>query len=374
MRKLLNIWRLGTKELWGLFRDPAMLILIVFAFSASVYMSGRAVPNTLQNATIAIVDEDESQLSARVASAFYPPQFTPPLLLGYHEIDGALDSGLVSFALVIPAGFQRDVLAHRPLSLQLNVDATRLNQALSGSGYVQQMVLQEIREFAARQGVSTELPVELELRARFNQSLNTMWFGSLMQLFYNLTMLSIILTGAALIKEREQGTIEHLLVMPITPTEIMLAKVWSMGLVVLVATAVSLFLVIEGWLQVPIDGSIALFITGLALSLFATTGLGIFFATIARSMPQFGLLMILFMIPLQMLSGGMTPRESMPKLVQHVMLLAPTTHFVELGQAILYRGAGIETVWKPFLALATIGGVLFGLSFVRFRRMLSSLA
>ncbi|MPN12939.1 Inner membrane transport permease YhhJ [bioreactor metagenome] len=142
----------------------------------------------------------------------------------------------------------------------------------------------------------------------------------------------------------------------------------------LLATFASLLLVIEGWLEVPIDGSIALFLTGLALSLFATTGLGIFFATLARSMPQFGLLMILCMVPLQMLSGGMTPRESMPVAVQKIMLLAPTTHFVELGQAILYRGAGIESVWKPFLALAAIGAALFALSFMRFRKMLSSLA
>jgi ABC-2 type transport system permease protein len=195
-----------------------------------------------------------------------------------------------------------------------------------------------------------------------------------MQIINNVTLLSIILTGAALIREREHGTIEHLLVMPVTPTEIMLAKVWSMGAVVLVAAGVSLNLVVRGFLQVPIEGSIPLFMAGAALCLFATTAMGIFMATVARSMPQFGLLMVLTLLPLQLLSGGMTPRESMPQLVQDIMLLAPTTHFVELGQAILYRGAGLEVVWKPFLALAAIGSVLFALSLARFRKTISQMA
>ena len=216
--------------------------------------------------------------------------------------------------------------------------------------------------------------LELALRARFNPALQPSWFGSLMEVINNITMLSIILTGAALIREREHGTIEHLLVMPVTPAEIMLAKVWAMAAVVLLAASVSLTVVIQGVLRVPIEGSLALFLVGAALHLFATTSMGIFLATLARSMPQFGLLMMLTMMPLQMLSGGMTPRESMPLWVQWVMSLAPTTHFTELSQAILYRGAGLAVVWTSFGALLVIGAVLFALSLARFRKMLSQMA
>ena len=162
--------------------------------------------------------------------------------------------------------------------------------------------------------------------------------------------------------------------MPVTPTEIMLSKVWSMGLVVLVAAGTSLTLVVQGLLKVPIEGSIALFMAGAAVHLFATTSMGIFLATIARSMPQFGLLMMLTLMPLQLLSGGSTPRESMPQAVQTIMQAAPTTHFVELGQAILYRGAGMDIVWKPFLALIIIGSALFALSLMRFRKTISQMA
>lgn len=373
-RHLANIYRLGVKELWSLLRDPVMLILIAYTFTIAVYTSAEAMPETLNKAAIAVVDEDASPLSARIVSAFYPPLFTTPRLITQRQMDAGMDAGRYTFVLVIPAGLQRDVLGGRTAELQLNVDATRMSQAFSGSGYVQQVVQGELSEFVQRYRGGTTLPVDLALRARFNPGLERAWFGALMEIINNVTMVSIILAGAAIIREREHGTIEHLLVMPVTPAEIMLAKIWSMGAVVLAAAALSLQFVVRGLLQVPVDGSVPLFMAGAALCLFATTSMGIYLATLARSMPQFGLLMILTMIPLEMLSGGMTPRESMPQVVQMVMLLAPTTHFVELGQAILYRGAGIEVVWTSFVWLLVIGVSLFALSLRRFRKTIALMA
>ena len=373
-RHLHNIYRLGVKELWSLWRDPVMLILILYVFTISVYSAATAVPETLHLAPIAVVDEDRSPLSTRSVSAFYPPLFAPAEHITHRQMDAGLDQGRYTFVLNIPPNFQRDVLNGRRPDVQLNVDATRMSQAFSGSQYVQQIVLGEVNEFVQRQRSTTQLPVELALRTRFNPALQHSWFGSLTQVINDVTLLAIILTGAALIREREHGTIEHLLVMPVTPTEIMLGKVWSMGLVVLLAVLLSLWTVIQGALNVPIAGSVPLFLTGAALNLFATTSLGIYLATLARSMPQFGLLIVLTVMPMQLLSGGATPRESMPQLVQDLMLAAPTTHFVELGQAILFRGAGLDVVWKPFLWLALIGTALFVLALVRFRKTIGQMA
>ena len=373
-RHLHNIYRLGVKELWSLWRDPVMLILILYVFTISVYSAATAVPETLHLAPIAVVDEDRSPLSTRIVSAFYPPLFAPAEHITHRQMDAGLAQGRYTFVLNIPPNFQRDVLNGRRPDVQLNVDATRMSQAFSGSQYVQQIVLGEDNEFVQRQRSTTQLPVELALRTRFNPALQHSWFGSLTQVINDVTLLAIILTGAALIREREHGTIEHLLVMPVTPTEIMLGKVWSMGLVVLLAVLLSLWTVIQGALNVPIAGSVPLFLTGAALNLFATTSLGIYLATLARSMPQFGLLIVLTVMPMQLLSGGATPRESMPQLVQDLMLAAPTTHFVELGQAILFRGAGLDVVWKPFLWLALIGTALFVLALVRFRKTIGQMA
>jgi len=373
-RHLANIYRLGVKELWSLARDPMMLILIVVSFTFMIYTAATAVPETLHHAPIAVVDDDASPLSARIVSAFYPPHFTPPVLVSPAEADAGMDAGRYTFSLNIPPDFQRDVLAGRRAEIQLNVDATRMSQAFTGSNYIQQIVNDEINEFVRRYRAASEPPVDLTVRMRFNPNLTQSWFGALMDIINNVTILSIILTGAALIREREHGTIEHLLVMPVTPSEIMVAKVWSMGLVVLAAAGLSLTFVVRGLLQVPVEGSVALFLAGAALHLYATTSMGIFLATLARSMPQFGMLLVLVLLPLQMLSGGTTPRESMPRFVQDIMLAAPTTHFVELGQAILFRGAGLDVAWKSFLALALIGGILFAFSLARFRKTLSQMA
>ncbi len=373
-RRLANIYRLGVKELWSLWRDPMMLFLIVYTFTAAIYTAGTVMPDSLHRAAIAIVDEDDSTLSGRIVTAFYPPQFVPPVRIGLHEVDPGMDAGHYTFVLVIPPDFERDVLAGESPTLQLNVDATRMSQSFIGSGTIQQIVMGEVSEFVQRQRGTAPLPVELVPRMRFNPGLNTTWFSALMELVGQITMVSIILTGAALIREREHGTVEHLLVMPVRRSEIMLAKVWSMGLVVLLSAGLSLALVVQGLLQVPIEGSVALFMVGVALHLFATTSMGIFMATVARSMPQFGLLMILVLLPLQLLSGGMTPRESMPLWIQYLMALAPTTHFTELSQAILYRAAGLEVVWGNFLALLLIGGVLFALSLARFRKTIAQMA
>lgn len=373
MPHIANIYRLGIKELWSLARDTMMLVLIVFTFTVVIYVAATAMPETLHKVPIAIVDEDASPLSTRIASAFYAPRFNSPVLIPLAGIDAGMDAGTYTFVLDIPPDFQSDVLAGRSPAIQLNVDATRMTQAFSGSGYVQQMVLGEVSEFVQRYRGSTAPPVDLALRMRFNPNLEQSWFGALVEIINNVTMLSIILTGAAVIREREHGTIEHLLVMPVKPVEIMLAKVWSMGLVVLVVAAFSLRFIVHGVLHVPVGGSVALFLVGAALNLFATTSIGIFMATLARSMPQFGMLAILTLLPMQMLSGGLTPRESMPVFVQNIMLAAPSTHFVAVGQAILFRGAGFSAVWPQFLAMVVIGTVFFAIALNRFRKTISQM-
>ena len=369
-----NIFRLGIKELWSLVRDPMMLVLIAYTFSISIYVAATAMPESMHNASIAIVDEDASPLSARIVGSFYPPHFITPRMITLAEMDAGMDNGDFTFVLDIPPNFQRDVLAGANPTAQLNVDATRMSQAFTGSGYIQQIVVGEVNEFVQRYRAPTVMPADLTLRMRFNPNLEHAWFGALMEIINNVTMLSIILTGAALIREREHGTIEHLLVMPVTPGEIMLAKVWSMGLVVALAALAALVFVVQGALHIPVQGSVALFMLVAVLHLFATTSMGIFLATLARSMPQFGMLLVLVLVPLQLLSGGMTPRESMPILVQNVMLAAPTTHFVTAAQAILYRGAGLSVVWPQFLPLLAIGSVLFGLSLARSRKTISQMA
>jgi len=387
MRAARNILFLGFKELHSLLRDPILMVLIAFALTVNIYTAATAMPETLHKAPIAIVDEDQSALSIRIRDAFYPPYFLPPVLITSAEMDARMDAGLDTFALHIPSGFERDSLAGRSPKVQLNVDATRMSQAFIGSNYIQTIVSEEINEFMLGHRASALPPVELVFRSQFNPELNKIWFGSIMEVITAITMLSIVLTGAALIREREHGTVDHVLVMPVTPFEIMASKVWAMALVVLVGSALSLIFMVHGLLAVPLQGSLFLFFVGVCLHLFATTSLGIFLGTIARSMPQFGLLLFMVLLPMQILSGaggliraqtlsagGIKQREGMTSIIDIIMQAAPTTHFVEYAQAILFRGAGLDVVWPELASLAAIGIVLFTLSLARFRKTLGTMA
>ena len=201
----------------------------------------------------------------------------------------------------------------------------------------------------------------------FNPNIDTAWFTSVMGIINNITMLGIILAGAAIVREREHGTMEHLLVMPLTPFEIAMSKVWANALVITIAAALSIYLVVRTLLQVPIAGSVPLFMVGVVIYLFFATAIGIFLGTIARSMPQLGLLFMLVFLPMNMLSGSNTPLESMPPWLATVMQASPTVHFVSFAQAILYRGAGFAVVWPQFLIVAVIGGFFLVLALLRFR-------
>ena len=370
--RIATIASLGVKELWSLIRDPLMLVLIVYMFSWSVYMSGTAMPDSLHHAPIAIVDEDDSVLSRRIASAFYLPHFLDPQMISIAGIDPGMDSGTYTFVLDIPPGFQREVLAGAAPVIQLDIDATRMSQAFTGGNAIQSIVQGEVAGFVQRHRmVAPPATVELALRARFNPTLEQSWFGSLMEMIGSVTMLSIIASGSALIREREHGTLEHLLAMPVTPAEIILAKIWSMGLIIFTGATLSLLIVVNGFIGMPIDGSLTLFLFSTALHLFASCSLGIFLATVTRSMPQFGMLVVLVLLPLNLLSGNATPRENMPLFIQWLMLAAPTTHFIATAQAVLLRGAGVSAVWLHLLALGVIGAVFFVVSLRRFRRSVS---
>jgi len=374
MRKAANIYWLGVKELRSFLHDYVLLALVVYAFSLAVIMQARSNSQELHNASIAIVDEDQSELSRRIAHAFLPPLFQPPKLIAERDVDGLMNKGRYTFVIDIPPNFQRDVLGGRRPGLQIDVDATAMVQAGLGSGYAQQIVSAEIADFLSRSEGTPLSTVNLDVRVAFNPNITTAWFTSVMGIINNVTMLAIILSGAAIVREREHGTMDHLLVMPLTPFEIAMSKVWANGLVITVAVGLALYLVVRLMLGVAIAGSIPLFMVGVVIYLFFATAVGIFLGTIARSMPQLGLLFMVVYLPMNMLSGSNTPLESMPPWLATAMQASPSTHFVSFAQSILYRGAGIDVVWPEFLAVALIGGLFFGLAILRFRSVAAQAA
>ncbi len=371
MKILVNIFWLGTKEFRSVFSDMIMLFLIIWSFSFAIYEQSNAIGETVNNASIAFVDEDRSALSRKLRSALYPPYFQTPQVIDASSIDHLMDQNKFMFVVVIPPDFEADVRSGRQPAVQINIDATAVEQASLGAGYIQNIVLDEVNRFVARSEHEASSPVNLVIRRAFNPNGTQKWFQAIVALLEQLSMLTIILTGAALLREREHGTIEHLLVMPLTPFQIAMAKVWANGFVILVAFTLSLIFVIEHSLDVPIAGSRLLLLAGTVIYLFAAAAIGIFLGTIARTMAQFALLMMMTVIPMNMLSGGMTPIESQPEIVQYFTWLLPSRHYTAFSQAVVFRGAGLDIVWPEFLIIACFGSIFFVSSLMLFRRSIA---
>ena len=369
LRHLENIFWLGSKELVSFSRDAVLLVFVIYSFTLAVYTQAQNTAAELTNAPVGIVDEDHSRLSRGIAAALLPPRFKPPVEVAPADVDHLLDIAAYTFILDIPPHFQRDVAAGRRPAIQVNADATAMMQAGIGAGYLEAIIDGEVQRYVARTDRAPAPAVNLALRVAFNPNVTTDLFQSVMAIIGNVNMLALVLAGAAIVREREHGTMDHLLTMPLTPFEIAAAKVWANALVITVAVAVSLWLVVRLLLGINIVGSIPLFMVGVVLYLFFATAVGIFIGTIARSMPQLGLLFLLVALPLNILSGGNTPLDSMPLWLQAIMRLSPSTHFVSFAQAILFRGAGLDVVWPQFLAVTTVAGIFFALAVARFRKV-----
>lgn len=370
-RWLSNTWHLGLKELSSLAADRVLLVFIVYSFTAMIYTEAKGIDMEVRNANIAVVDADRSQLSRRIRDALLSPQFRKAPVIDRAQVDPLMDRGMQTFVLDIPPRFEADVLAGRSPVVQLSLDATATAQAGIGAGYIERIVHAEIAAWLATRGIDAQLPIRPIVRAFFNPNLESVRFQAVMSLVENITMISILLVGAAVIREREHGTIEHLLVMPVGTTEIAAAKIWANGAVLLVVTSLSLLLVVNRLLGVPINGSFFLFLLGTGVFLFALSALGIMLATVASSMPQFALLAMPVFLILSMLSGATSPIESMPWALQVALQVSPSVHYVKLAHGVLFRGAGLEIVWPQLLILAGLGGAFLSIALAQFRAMLA---
>lgn len=363
-----NVFYLCRKEWLALRYDLFLAGFILFSFTVSVYQQAKGGAVELINASVGIVDEDHSALSYRFTDALLPPYFGVVKPIRHGDIDEAMEDARYSFVLQFPVHMESDLRAGKKVTVQLLIDATAIGQAGIGATYVNNILQTELQRY---KGQSSPAPsIDLVMRYAYNQEQAHGWFTGLAGLVQSITMLAVLLTGAALLRERESGTIEHLLVMPVTPLQIVLSKVMANGSVILVIGWLSLEIVLRGFVGLKINGSVPLFMLVSALYLFFTTGLGVFLGTISRSMPQMGLLFILIILPMNLLSGAFTPLESMPDWLEHIVTYTPTTAFVSMAQAILFRGAGITVIWPDMLIVTLTGSGFFAYGTMRFRSFL----
>ena len=372
MESLINIFWLALKEFRSVLSDKVLVLFVLYAFTWTIYQQASGTSNEVNNASIAFADEDQSALSEELINAFYPPRFQYPVRIRTDEIERAMDEGRFMFVVVIPPQFEQDLRAGRQSDIQVNVDATAMQQGGIGAGYIHNIITQRLATYLRRTDIDTSGAVNLVQRKMFNPNGVSAWFSSIVAIMNQVSLLTIVLTGAAVIREREHGTLEHLLVMPLTAFQIAMAKVLANGLVILIATMLSLILVVRMILQVPFQGSLFLWFTGVLLYLFFATALGLYLGTISRSMAQFALLIVLVVMVLQLLSGGSTPVESQPGWLQAATYFLPSRHFVSFSQVIIYRGGGLDAVWRNFAMVGGIGLAFFLYSVMLFRKSIAA--
>lgn len=363
-----NLLTLIGKELRSLFADPILLILITYMFTGMVIAMSQS--NTdIRNAAVAIIDEDHSPLSRRLADAIRPPYFRTPAAIDRSEADAAMNRGDYVFILEIPPHFERDLLQGRTPEILNNIDATRMNQGGIGSAYLAQILAIEARE-TLKQSAPAPL-VNPVIRTRYNPNAENAYQMPVTALG-NAILLLLLLVGAAVIREREHGTIEHLLVMPVTASEIMLAKILANGLIILVASTLSLLAVVHGLIGVPINGTLTDYLLGTATYLFSIASLAIMIATLTPSLQQYSLLMLPLFIIMNLFSGATTSRSNMPELARAISEYWPSTQYAIYSQSVIFRGAGLHELWPQLLNMGIAGILFLGLALIRFRKMLET--
>lgn len=363
------------KELLQLFRDIPLMAFLIYSFTLSVYVTGNGIQTQLKNAGLLVSDADRSVSSRELISRFHSPYFRFDGELA-HPNEGfvRLDRGGSMMVLDIPTRFHEALISGESTTVQLLVDTTNSPQGLSAAGYAARIVGQFSQELImTRNGQtgssSTTVPMILsDHRVWFNQDQNETWFESISHLLRMITIFAVLLPAAALVREKERGTVEQLLVSPLTPAQIMLPKVVAMTLVILGATAVALFGVMLPVFGVPIRGSVALLFLLTALFIVATAGIGVFASTVTKNQAQVGMMTLLVVAPMLLLSGIFTPLETMPAWVRYLMALSPLRYFIEIATGILLKGIGLEMLWSQALSMLALGVSLFGFGMWRFRR------
>src|SRR5262245_29463752 len=247
MRNLWHTFQLGLKELISLARDPVLLFLIAYTFTFSIYTPSKSAVMDVVNASIAIVNEDDSEVARLIRDAMLPPLFLPAAEISFDDINPAMDKGKYTFVVDVPPRFQADLARDAKPTVQIVTGATAMRQAGRGPSYIQSIINSVVAPFWSGSRKADNQPlVQLETRARFNPNMLQSWFVAVNQLINNVSVLAIFLCGAAVLREREHGNLEHLLVMPLHPYELMFAKIWANGLVVVLAAVISLFLIVKG--------------------------------------------------------------------------------------------------------------------------------
>ena len=360
-----RLFELVRKELIQVRRDPRLVRMVLVAPVVQLLAFGYVVSTDVRHVATFVVDQDHTAASRELTRTLFASGYFRPV--GFAErpaaLVEALDHGRALLGVHIPRGFARD-LADSRARVQFLFDGTNSNTATVASGYAGRIV----QAWAlSRSGLGAAAPVELRERAWFNPGLVSRDYNVPAVIGAIMLIMSLLLTSLAVVRERELGTLEQLMVSPLGRAELIVGKTVPFAIIgmvdLLLIAAVALL-----WFRVPFAGSFLLLLAAGVLYLMSTLGLGLLISTVSGTQQQAVMTSFLFILPLMLLSGFMFPVSSMPAAFQWMTLLNPLRHFLEIVRAIFLKGAGLDALWPQFLALLAMGLVLLGLATTRFHK------
>ena len=370
----MRLFTLIKKETLHLIRDKALIFILLWAFTGAVYTAGGGFTMEVRDFPTVIYDMSKTSDSRELISRFQKPYFK---IIAYIESDRELlqwlDSGKASMAVVIPPDFKRKI-NREGAKIQVIIDGTMSMSATVAVAYVSEITYDYAIEIIERKkGVSdrflTNLPlIQERTRVEFNPNTLSSWFMSLLEYFNMITMVSLLVTAAAMVREKEQGTIEQLLVTPVRTWEIFIAKIIPTVIAIAILSPLTILGILKGVFNVPLRGSMLLFYPVMLFYAFTISALGLAISTVARNLAQSMMLMLVILIPMLFLSGAWTPPESMHPIMQYLSLISPMRYFIDFGYSVLFKGNGVKYVWHDIIGIVILGAFLFGFSVWRFRK------
>ncbi|MFA5864897.1 MAG: ABC transporter permease [Phycisphaerae bacterium] len=364
---------LVRKEFLQFWRDPALVAVVLWCFSLDIYLVARGFSMEIKNYPVAILNRDDSQLSENLISYLRAPEFRIVAhITTDQEFDRMLSTGEALLVLEIPKNFSRKLARGQPADVLVALDGTNSNTASMALAHIQTIFSQAKIKFLD-QPHSRSIPdqiISLRPRLWFNPNLDGTWFTAFSELCSEITMVAILLPAAALVREKEYGTIEQLLVSPLKPWQIMLSKIIPMIILVLVVTTLCLYAILGPVFDFYPIGSLTTFLVATAIYVGACAGLGMLLATAAKNLSQVLLMLVTAMVPIMFLSGTWSPPEAMPPIIRWFTKISPLSYYLEIGYGVFFKGWDFSQSLVYMIKLLIFSGGLFILGTSRMSRQL----
>lgn len=382
MFSLNKVLQILKKELNQTFRNPRLVVLLFLPPIIQLVVFGYAVNFDVKNIKTAIVDYDRTTASRDFIAHIESNKYfkTVKHLANSDDIKREIDSSAISCAIVISRGFMKNIESGKTALVQAVHDGIDSNNAITVTNYLnmisykylRQIQVSKIQKINEKLKTAGRSPIKInavtvEPRAWFNQSLESKDFFVPGIIGNILMLITVMLTSMAIVREKEIGTIEQLLVTPIRPIEIIIGKTLPFMLIGIVQAAIIVVAAVL-WFEIPVRGSFALLLCGVVIYLLSNLGIGIFISTISQTQQQAMLVTTFFMLPAFTLSGFVFPIVNMPEIVQYLTLLIPLRYFLIIVRGVFLKGVGMEVLHPQYAAMAFISFAILAFSVMRFRR------